>query len=574
LEIRTTADNKVLFQYYEKPMVPNMVLHRRSAMPEATRRATLNQELIRRMVNTSEMVSDERRVQIVDNYAEKLMNSEYPLEQTRNIIVGGLKGYERLLSLSKDKGNPRWKPLHMAAGWNAKNRRIAKQRAKTSWYKGKSEVDPPANTSTHLEEASIHEEETGADENHILPGGSRQDTTLAVPVGERDGNGVFDKTYQKDKNASVQSIHGGHPDGEKRTLSQITILEGWKNQNPDDGIVMSGPDGLVSSLVNENDVQIQTSQQEDQPGQVEVTEVPKQVKQAGKRKKRGNTRETITLGGLKKVEKALKRKAKNKMRKKLGKLGVPEGRNMRRGKGPLAPIRSVMFVDNSGGGELARRLQEAEEGLGRATGYRVRIVESAGTPLGMLLPSTNPWGPPDCDRHDCVPCGQGDDKRMDCRKRNLLYENRCEACNKDGQKDGKVLADGKGIYVGETSRSMYERAKEHEADKMKKSEDSHQIKHWLTEHQDLLEPPKFRFKIIQTFQDPLSRQLAEAVRIDLRGDNILNSKSEYSRCKVPRLTVDLEGWTNATKVVVQQQHWYNNNRGSTRTGCPTSSTRG
>ena len=37
---------------------------------------------------------------------------------------------------------------------------------------------------------------------------------------------------------------------------------------------------------------------------------------------------------------------------------------MKRGKGPLAPIRSVMFVDNSGGGELARRLQVAEEDLG------------------------------------------------------------------------------------------------------------------------------------------------------------------------------------------------------------------
>ena len=41
---------------------------------------------------------------------------------------------------------------------------------------------------------------------------------------------------------------------------------------------------------------------------------------------------------------------------------------------------------------------------------------------------------------------------------------------------------------------MYERAKEHEADKVKKSEDSHQIKHWLTDHQDLLEPPRFRFR--------------------------------------------------------------------------------
>ena len=52
LEIGVLPNNKILYQYYEKPMVPNMVLHKRSAMPESTRRSTLNQELIRRMVNT------------------------------------------------------------------------------------------------------------------------------------------------------------------------------------------------------------------------------------------------------------------------------------------------------------------------------------------------------------------------------------------------------------------------------------------------------------------------------------------------------------------------------------------
>ena len=124
-----------------------------------------------------------------------------------------------------------------------------------------------------------------------------------------------------------------------------------------------------------------SSQQEDQSIQVEERERSKQVKKAGNRKKRGPNRETISLGGLKKVEKALKRKTKNKLRKKLGRMDIPEGRIMRRGKGPLAPIRSVMFIDNTGGGELARRLQEAESDLGNATGYRVRIVESAGTPL-------------------------------------------------------------------------------------------------------------------------------------------------------------------------------------------------
>jgi hypothetical protein len=55
--------------------------------------------------------------------------------------------------------------------------------------------------------------------------------------------------------------------------------------------------------------------------------------------------------------------------------------------------------------------------------------------------------------------------------------------------------------------------------------------------------PKFKFRIIQTFRDPLSRKLAEAVIIDLRREDVLNSKSEYSRCRVPRLRIDMEEWT-------------------------------
>ena len=124
-------------------MVSPMVLHKRSAMPEDIRRATLNQELIRRMVNTSELVDVEKRVEIVDDYTQKLINSEYTTDEAREIVVGGLKGYERLLSLSKDKDNIRWKPLHMAGNWNGMNRRMAKLRSKNNWFKGKQEIDPP-----------------------------------------------------------------------------------------------------------------------------------------------------------------------------------------------------------------------------------------------------------------------------------------------------------------------------------------------------------------------------------------------------------------------------------------------
>jgi hypothetical protein len=41
-------------------------------------------------------------------------------------LIGAMKGYERLLSLSRDVDKPKWKPLHVAAGWNSRNRIVVK----------------------------------------------------------------------------------------------------------------------------------------------------------------------------------------------------------------------------------------------------------------------------------------------------------------------------------------------------------------------------------------------------------------------------------------------------------------
>ena len=67
-------------------------------------------------------------------------------------------------------------------------------------------------------------------------------------------------------------------------------------------------------------------------------------------------------------------------------------------------------------------------------------------------------------------------------------------------------------------------------------------KHWKVDHPNLPERPKFNIKIVASFRDALSRQLSEAVRIQLRGEGVLNSKSEYSRSKLPRLTIEKEPW--------------------------------
>ena len=89
----------------------------------------------------------------------------------------------------------------------------------------------------------------------------------------------------------------------------------------------------------------------------------------------------------------------------------------------------------------------------------------------------------------------------------------------------KELGKKEGVYVGESARSILERVNEHRGDIQARKDDSHVVKHWLSSHQDLNSPQKFRIKVIGKFQDAMTRQINEAVRIYLRVENVLNSKS-------------------------------------------------
>ena len=58
------------------------------------KRATLAQETIRRMLNTSEMVEQSERDSIIEKFILKLERSGYNVSQRKEIITAGLKGYE------------------------------------------------------------------------------------------------------------------------------------------------------------------------------------------------------------------------------------------------------------------------------------------------------------------------------------------------------------------------------------------------------------------------------------------------------------------------------------------------
>ena len=58
------------------------------AMPENMKVASLNQEMIRRMINTSEDLDTGERTIVVDDHAQKHISSGFKLDQTRKHMRG------------------------------------------------------------------------------------------------------------------------------------------------------------------------------------------------------------------------------------------------------------------------------------------------------------------------------------------------------------------------------------------------------------------------------------------------------------------------------------------------------
>ena len=202
--------------------------------------------------------------------------------------------------------------------------------------------------------------------------------------------------------------------------------------------------------------------------------------------------------------------------------------------------RTVLFVNNTGGGELASRIKELTRRLAGSIGFGVKVVERNGNPLRSLFPLNNLWDGAPCGRKDCTPCNQEAEELPKCNKTSLVYENICKRCNTGAgaKEELKKVVEGS-LYVGESSRTLYERSREHDKDWRDKKERSHIAKHQGAVH-GLEEEPQFIIRPVRFYKTALSRQIGEAGRIRRRGGAgaILNSKSEFSRCKIPRLVLE------------------------------------
>ena len=198
---------------------------------------------------------------------------------------------------------------------------------------------------------------------------------------------------------------------------------------------------------------------------------------------------------------------------------------------------TALFIPRTPGGSLATILRQTEQNLTKVSKFKVKIVEECGTSLKEALMKSNPWAKADCLRPDCPLCGarrEGDENvKGSCKTRSITYSSTCTICKEMGKTTQ---------YIGESGRSVYERAKEHIKQATHKNTKSHIREHMEAEHPgEIPGPGSFRFSVTGSYRAALDRQLSEAIKIARatgKNASILNSKLEFNRCLIPTLVTE------------------------------------
>ena len=92
-KVRRNVEGKIEHVFFEKSMTNKKVIQMKSAMAIKSKIATLSQEIIRRLMNTSRSVEKEEKMTIVKLFMKKLMASGYDRKMRETILKSGLRGF-------------------------------------------------------------------------------------------------------------------------------------------------------------------------------------------------------------------------------------------------------------------------------------------------------------------------------------------------------------------------------------------------------------------------------------------------------------------------------------------------
>lgn len=122
---------RVMFEFYRKPMATRLLIMARSAMPSRTKRASLTQEALRIMRNCCPDIPWERRAELLSDFCLRMKISGYPQLYRKGIIESTLAAWDKILE--EDRTGER--PLYRERAWRREERQKEKEKKAAGWYK-------------------------------------------------------------------------------------------------------------------------------------------------------------------------------------------------------------------------------------------------------------------------------------------------------------------------------------------------------------------------------------------------------------------------------------------------------
>ena len=144
------VSKNIKYSFYEKPMCPNIVIQKDTALSENCIRSSLVQEGVRRLLNCSGDLPVIEKQEILSKFASKMLNSKHSVESVKFMLVHSVTRYNEIIRRSNlNPVDPNYKPLHFDQNFKTHERKLSKFLALTNWYSN-SELKPTKNWRSEL----------------------------------------------------------------------------------------------------------------------------------------------------------------------------------------------------------------------------------------------------------------------------------------------------------------------------------------------------------------------------------------------------------------------------------------
>ena len=119
LRLWVVDGRNIMFDFYEKPMASNTVIHAKTAQSLTTKLSTLTQEVVRRLLHTCRDLDYSHRVEALEKLSQKMVNSGHHSCFIKRVMVSGICKYERKVKASQLEGkDPAFKPLYLSTRYD------------------------------------------------------------------------------------------------------------------------------------------------------------------------------------------------------------------------------------------------------------------------------------------------------------------------------------------------------------------------------------------------------------------------------------------------------------------------